>query len=143
MRAQPPPIARCFIDTSAYFALANRRDADHERATSLLHSLAVSRVRLYTTNFILAETHALTLKRLDRSLAASYVRGIYQSAMTVVRVSTADERRAWEIIGRYSDKDFSFTDATSFAVMERLHIQHVFTLDRDFVQYGFISLVND
>ena len=74
---------------------------------------------------------------------ASYVQGIYQSAMTVVRVSVADERRAWEIIGRYSDKNFSFTDATSFAVMERLHIQHVFTLDRDFVQYGFISLIND
>lgn len=140
MRAHPLPIARCFIDTSAYFALANKRDADHKRATTLLHSLAVGRVRLYTTNFILAETHALILKRLDRSLAASYVGGIYQSAMTVVRVSAADERRAWEIIGRYSDKDFSFTDATSFAVMERLHIQHVFTLDRDFVQYGFISL---
>ncbi len=64
MRAHPLPIARCFIDTSAYFALANKRDADHKRATTLLHSLAVGRVRLYTTNFILAETHALILKRL-------------------------------------------------------------------------------
>jgi uncharacterized protein len=52
-------------------------------------------------------------------------------------VSARDERRAVEIIRRYHDKDLSLTDATSFAVMERLRIGWAFSFDRDFNQYGF------
>ncbi len=49
-------------------------------------------------------------------------RGIDRDDITIIRVSEADEQRAHEIIYQYDDKDFSLTDATSFAVMERLHI---------------------
>jgi predicted nucleic acid-binding protein len=44
-----------------------------------------------------------------------------RSATTVIRVRAVDEVRARQIIYRYDDKDFSLTDAISFAVMERLH----------------------
>ena len=59
---------------------------------------------------------------------------------TVVRVSARDEQRARAIIARYTDKDFSLTDATSFAVMERLGISEAFTLDQNFAQYGWTML---
>ena len=48
--------------------------------------------------------------------------------------------RAREIIRQYEDKSFSLTDATSFAVMERLRISYAFTFDRNFAQYGFTIL---
>ena len=51
-----------------------------------------------------------------------------------------DERRALAILRQYQDKMFSFTDATSFAVMERLNTQHAFSFDADFRQYGWIVL---
>lgn len=60
--------------------------------------------------------------------------------MTIVRVTTADEARGREILRRYSEKDFSLTDATSFSVMERLGIGLAFTFDRDFEQYGFQAI---
>ena len=57
-----------------------------------------------------------------------------------MRVSRRDEDRAWEIIEHFDDKDATLTDATSFAVMERLRIGVAFTFDSDFAQYGFAVL---
>jgi hypothetical protein len=37
-------------------------------------------------------------------------------------VSLDDEEKAKQIIRRYTDKTFSYTDAASFAVMERLGV---------------------
>ncbi len=54
----------------------------------------------------------------------------------IVRVSQRDEQQAQAIILRYDDKNFSYTDATSFAVMERLRIGPAFTFDHNFAQYG-------
>ncbi len=79
--------------------------------------------------------------RHGRDVAARVLRDIDASAgTTVVRVSARDERRAREIIERYDDKEFSLTDAISFAVMERLRIGSAFTFDRHFAQYGFAVL---
>jgi uncharacterized protein len=58
----------------------------------------------------------------------------------VIRARAADENRAKQILFQYDDKDFSFADAISFAVMERLQIRLAFTFDRDFAQYGFTVL---
>ena len=44
-------------------------------------------------------------------------------------------------ISAYEDKGFSFTDCTSFALMERLEINTVFAFDDHFVQYGRFELV--
>jgi uncharacterized protein len=63
-----------------------------------------------------------------------------QSPTTLVWVTPADVQRAKAIIYQYEDKDFSLTDATSFAVMERLDIPLAFTFDRHFAQYGFTML---
>jgi predicted nucleic acid-binding protein len=60
-----PPRAyprRVFVDTSAYFAVANRRDAHHTAASATLEQLVAERRHLVTTNFILAELHALPLQ---------------------------------------------------------------------------------
>lgn len=136
-----PGARRVFVDTSAYFAVANRRDATHERAAALMRWLAAERRRLFTTNFVLAELHALLLTRLDRHVAARVLAEVDASDLTtVVRVSARDERRAREIVFVYADKDFSLTDATSFAGMERLRIVRAFTLDQNFAQFGWTVL---
>jgi predicted nucleic acid-binding protein len=52
-----------------------------------------------------------------------------------------DEERAKQIIGHYTNKNFSYTDATSFAVLERLRIAEAFAFDPHFQQYGLKVLV--
>jgi predicted nucleic acid-binding protein len=43
---------------------------------------------------------------------------------------------AWRIFKAFADKEFSFTDCTSFALMEHLRVSTVFTFDEHFRQYG-------
>jgi len=60
-----------------------------------------------------------------------------RSSTLIERVGPEDEQRARQIIYQYDDKNFSLTDAASFAVMERLRIATAFTFDHNFAQYGF------
>jgi predicted nucleic acid-binding protein len=47
--------------------------------------------------------------------------------------------RALEIFTKYSDQDFSYTDCTSFIIMESLKIKEVLAFDRHFTfeKFGF------
>lgn len=132
---------RVLIDTGAYFALSDRHDRHHAAAVRIFErDFGRGRTRAFTTNVIIAETHALLLNRIEAATARRFVEDIFVSQTVIVRVSAADERRAREILVRYVDKDFSYTDATSFAVMERLHISTVFAFDHHVAQFGFTLL---
>lgn len=50
----------------------------------------------------------------------------------------AEKARAWFF--RYRDKDFSFTDCTSFVVMKERRLRSALTCDRHFRQAGFEML---
>lgn len=129
-----------FLDSSAYLALVNPHDVFHDEAREILEKLIEEHWRTFTTNFIIAETHALFLARLGHKHATAFLRQFDQSSTAVVRVTVQDEIRARTVVFKYDDKDFSFTDAASFAVMERLGILHALAFDQHFEQYGFITL---
>ncbi len=128
---------RVFVDTGAYAALANEGDARHYDAIDIARNLGRRRSLLYTTNFVIAETHALVVARANRMLALNMLERIDQGSGVTVRVDEGHERRAREIVASNRDKDFTLVDAMSFAVMEQLGIGVAFTFDRHFVQYGF------
>jgi predicted nucleic acid-binding protein len=136
----PHPGARIFVDTSAFFALADPRDESHAASLRIRSELIERQSALWTTNLILAEAHALFLRRLGRQPALLFIDSIDGSDVTVVRVSPADEQRAREVIRNYADKDFSLTDAVSFAVMGRLRIPQAFAFNRNFRQFGVAVL---
>ena len=54
----------------------------------------------------------------------------------VILITPLIENKAWDIFKQYKDKDFSFTDCTSFIVIESLKINHVFVFDIHFKQFG-------
>lgn len=132
--------SQLFVDTSAYFALYNADDEHHGDAVAAANA---ARGRLFTTNYIIAETHALFLRRVGRDAGVLFLEETDRSNMVVERVKVRDEQRARAIIFSQTDKNYSLTDATSFAVMERLGIFMAFTFDRHFAQYGFAILGPD
>ncbi len=47
---------------------------------------------------------------------------------------------AWVLFKRYGDKDFSFTDCTSFVLMRKLGLREAPAFDGHFTQAGFAEL---
>lgn len=122
-----------FVDTSAWYALANEKDINHYLAQQFL----AENIRLVTTNFIIDETITLTLIRAGYRQALSVDEQLWNGQLaSIVWVTRDDEQAAWELFKRYDDKTFSFTDCTSFFVMSRLGLSHAFTFDIDFTQTG-------
>jgi predicted nucleic acid-binding protein len=129
-----------FVDSSAFYAGIDHSDARHAPAIQFFHRLARDRFVPYTTNFILAECHALIMSRLGTQAGIEFVDLIEGGAAEMVRVGVEHEERARAIIRQYRDKTFSYTDATSFAVMETLGLRDAFSFDADFSQYGLRTL---
>ena len=129
-----------FVDTSAFFALTDRRDMNHEAAVRIIRQLIREQTELLTTNYVVAETHALLLNRIDSQTALQVIEELYKSQTRIYRVREAEENKALEIIRMFTDKEFSLVEAISFATMKRFHLTQAFTFDHHFAQYGF-SLV--
>ena len=125
-------------DSSAILALLDADDADHARAVAVARELASDRRPSFMTNYIEAESHALLLRKLGRSLAREW---LLAGGLTVVAVLPAEEQRAREILARHSDKDWTLCDAISFAVLDARHVTRAFTFDHHFRQYGRIQVL--
>ena len=126
-------MARILADTSASYALLDRSDRNHARAVSLARLMRRRHLTPLLTNFIVGETHGLVLSRLGARLAR---RWLFGNVWPIERITADDEIRARDILRRYDDKSFSYVDATSFSVMERLGIRQAFSFDPHFEQYG-------
>jgi predicted nucleic acid-binding protein len=135
-----PNVRRVFVDASAFVALSMSRDQFHGRALAIQFRLVRAGTLLFTTNFILAEVHAMLVSRQGHLHALSTLREIDRGDVTITRVTEQDESNARILLGRYRDKSFSLTDALSFVVMEDLGITTAFSFDDDFAQYGFATL---
>lgn len=135
------PRYAALVDTSAFYALQNTRDArEHSLAVSVAHELEAGKTLLVTTDYILDEAYTLLRSAFGHKAAVRFGREVRKGGIEVVQVDESIQEEAWEIFERYSDKDFSFTDCTSFVVMERGRIESAFTFDRHFQQYGLKTL---
>lgn len=126
-------MARILVDTSAVFALLDSSDPWHSAAKAKLDNLRQARSAPLLTNCIVAECHALLLARMGSQLARNW---LTNNAWPVQRITAEDEAKAISIVSQYTDKTFSYADATSFALMERLGIRRAFAFDPHFRQYG-------
>ncbi|MDQ3991963.1 MAG: PIN domain-containing protein [Actinomycetota bacterium] len=130
------------VDSSAFLSLEDPDERSHREARRALEDMVEAGTRLVTTNFVFDETYTLILARLGRGRAVTWGERFMSGKLVLVyRVEQRHEARAWDIILTFSDKDFSYTDATSFAVAEDFGIDSAFSLDRHFHQYGSLRVV--
>jgi predicted nucleic acid-binding protein len=125
-------------DSSAILALLDADDADHLRAAAIARRIAFEKRPSFITNYIEAEAHALLLRKLGRVIAREW---LLTGGLTVVHALPDEEQRAKELLARYSDKDWTFCDAVSFALLDARRIRRAFTFDHHFQQYGRIEVL--
>ena len=130
--------AELFVDASAWYPLLVRSIAQHNSVQASVRRALAHGTRLVTTNLVVAETHALLVRRTSRETAMAFARSVIEPQLHVVRSGAELEHAAvTEWLERYDDHDFSFTDAVSFAVMAERGISDALTLDRHFAAAGF------
>lgn len=127
---------RVFVDTSAFYALADEDDQYHHQAEECYSSI-MARERLVTTDHILVECWFLIGSRLGRRAAIEFWDGLRSGIVEMITAGAQDLERAREIIERFPDQGFSLVDAASFAVMEREGIGTAFAFDPHFQVYRF------
>src|SRR3972149_12066981 len=127
-----------FVDTGAWVAIADKNDQYAKIATKFYTDLVLQRSNLFTSNLVLVETFNLLSRTIGSKGTTKFGDAIKTNVfLTVESITLVDWERGWRIFGKYDDKDFSFTDCTSFALMERLKVKSAFAFDVHFRQYGF------
>lgn len=122
------PVA--LIDSSALVALADRRDALHDQAVLAYNELASSGYRLFTTNYLIAETVELLTAGMGAGIAQRWLR---DHRLPVYHADEQDERRARNmVITTRRPEGLTMTDAISAVVMDRLGVHEAFAVDPNF-----------
>lgn len=124
-----------FIDTGIFCAVANAKDSKNQEIKELLESLELKGFTLCTSDYVLDETYTLIRMRVNHSASVRFMEGFKNSKISVKRVNEETEEYAKRIFIKYGDKTFSFTDCTSFAIIELHKIEGVLSLDKDFERF--------
>ena len=136
---------RIFVDTWAWLALSNRKDAHHELAKKEYEEIKEEGYRIFvTSDYVLDEVITALFRNVAFASAVQFVESLFAAIkgnqIKLERITEARFKAAWSRRKKYRDKpDISFTDLTSFVLMQELWINKVFTGDAHFekINLGF------
>lgn len=120
-----------FIDSGAFYALADENDKHHERAKAF-YSDNYEAGLFSTSDYVFVESWSLIHHKIGKAAARGFWNTIRKNIFSVHRITTLDLERAWDISNKYQDQDLSLVDCTSFALMERLGFNEAFAFDIHF-----------
>ncbi len=127
------------VDTGAWYAGAVPDDENHPAARQWLDENAQP---LLTTDYVIDELLTLLKIRGHSSLAMDLGETLFAGELAdIVLITEDDIQQAWRTFRQFRDKEWSFTDCTSKAIMERLGITQAFAFDHHFRQFGMIDVV--
>jgi predicted nucleic acid-binding protein len=128
-----------FVDTSFWVALRLRRDGRHDDASVLLDAHAGS--SLVTSNHVRGETWTFLRARGGQRDGVAFLEMVDRTPrLEVAFVGEPLERESLSWLRQHDEREYSFVDATSFALMRSLGIREALAFDGDFAAAGFVEL---
>jgi predicted nucleic acid-binding protein len=121
-----------FVDTGIWKAHFDSKDQWHRVTEMILREITQFRPYLFTTDVVLLEfialarSHGISIDKIDRDVEA-----IIESTR-VEYISETDLKNARQILLRYPALGFSGVDVSTLAIMDRLALKNVLTVDEEF-----------
>jgi predicted nucleic acid-binding protein len=131
-----------FYDSWAFTALADRKDPGHAAAVEVDRGLEQLGYVGVTSDYVLDEVLTLLCSIAGGHVACKFLDDfstrVSAGDLQLLEVSSSRREHAFRLFRKHcvSERQFSFTDATSFAIMHELGIQDAFTADRHFRRAG-------
>ena len=134
---------KVFVDSSGLYALADRRDSSHAQARERVGKLLESGTGLVLTDYIVDEACALAKVRAGSDAALRLLEIVERSrAIEMLWIGIEHFEAAKAFFRRHADHGYSFTDCTSFVVMDKLRIRDTLTSSHHFDTAIFRILLN-
>jgi len=128
-----------FADTSFYVAILSPHDAWHDRAVSFAAGFTG---RIVTTEFVLVEVGNFFCRGRGRMMFETLIDNLDRAEdIEIIPASAELFREGFALYRARPDKEWSFTDCVSFAVMHSSEIAEALTADHHFEQAGFSILL--
>ena len=128
-----------FVDSSFWIASITDGDAWHSQAVGLLELHGGA--SLVTSNLVRGETWTFLRRRHGHRIAVAFLERLERSPrLRIERVTNKQEDEALRWLRRRDEREYSFVDATSFALMRALRIREALAFDGDFAAAGFTEL---
>ena len=121
-----------FIDTSYYFSLLNPDDSNHKKALGLKN--VYSSNNRITTYAVIGELATIGAQRFDKKTTISFIDTILKGKTNIVVESKELVMSTWQLFNQVPNKNISWVDCYSAAVIQKFKIENVLTFDQDFKQ---------
>jgi predicted nucleic acid-binding protein len=129
---------RLFVDSSAWLAFFSTRDANHGAAVTLFQEAIQRHASMITSSLVVAEVHRLVLHRVGIRAGAAVLDALDGSAhLRLVFPERSHHGAARRWLQKLPDQVITYTDATSFAIMDAERCSAAITFDHDFTLAGF------
>jgi uncharacterized protein len=124
------------IDTSAFLALLDASEQNHEQARRIWTQLVEQDALLFCTSFVLVETAALVQNR----LGLSQLRAFHENVFPFLRVLWVDSsiyNAGMPALLTANRRRLSLVDCVTFAAMRQTGLNSAFAYDAHFSEQGF------
>ena len=127
---------RAFVDTSAFYAVLDRDDRNHQKGKKAWMEILREPPTLVTSNYVLVETFALLQSRLGLEAVRRFQEDVVQ-IVQVEFVTPEMHRAGTAALLSAGRRGLSLVDCVSFEVKRDSGIKIAFTFDAHFKEQGF------
>ena len=133
-----------FVDAGPFRAFVSPRDQSRKKTLNILTKLAKDNVHLITTDYVIDEVFTGLVAHIKGGYPyiQKFEKEILQS--NILTIEWIGKERFYQtkkfFLKVSKDKQWSFTDCTSYVVMKELKVKTVFTFDDHFQEMGFTLL---
>ncbi|MBI4918880.1 PIN domain-containing protein [archaeon] len=131
---------KVFLDASFLYALVNKRDIFHEKASKMVEKLSSKECHVITTDYTFDEAVTVLSRKADKKTALRLGGMLLESNIILLNVNQKVFQTAWKYF--HGEWNFSFTDCTILAFMRIFGINKIATFDQEFKKVKDIEVIS-